>query len=73
MLAANTKAAADRAERCVRWRPGKAYDIAASPDGRWLAVTMGQSVKLYRLPLLRSGSCASSMSPAEVRGLAPLL
>lgn len=51
----------------IKWRPGKGYDLATSPDGRWLAVTMGRAVKLFSLPALRSPACSTSMAAAEVR------
>jgi ferredoxin len=51
-----------------RWRPGKAYDIATSPDGKWLALSFGEGIRLYHLPTLHSQLCADSMKAAEVWG-----
>lgn len=50
-----------------QWRPGKAHDITTSPDGRWLAVSFGASVKLYALPLVLEGQCHETMRDVEVR------
>lgn len=51
------------------FRPGKMLDLAASPNGRWLAVSFGHSVKIYSVMMVMSASCSPDMSNAVVRML----
>lgn len=53
-----------------QWRPGKAVDMAMSPDGRWLAVSFGDSVRLYGAAALAAPLAASpsdNLTSAEVQ------
>ena len=51
----------------LAWKPGKALDMAVSPDGKYLAVSYLDTVRLYSVELLTSGTCDDSMRDAEVR------
>ena len=51
------------------FRPGKMLDIAASPNGRWLAVSFGHSVKIYSVMMMMSLNCSPDMANAVVRML----
>ena len=67
MISTSPAAACARARPDDRqWRPGKAHDITTSPDGLWLAVSFGASVKLYALPLVLRGECHETMRDVEV-------
>ena len=49
------------------WKPGKGYDVATSPDGRWLAVSYLDTVRLYSMEVIKAGKCSDTMREAEVR------
>lgn len=51
----------------TQWRPGKGVHLAASPDGKWLAVCYLDTIRLYSMQVLRAHACSSSMREAEVR------
>lgn len=62
---ATQEGASERPES-VRWRPGKAHDIAMSPNSKWLAVSFGDTVRLYSTSVLFARKCSDSMKEAEV-------
>lgn len=51
------------------WMPGKALDMATSPDGCCLAVSYLDVVRIYDMQLLAAGACEDSMRGAEVRSI----
>jgi hypothetical protein len=64
------------------WRPGKAYCMALSPNGKWLALCFGHNLSLYNLERLLNDDPSSMIQVAPqdatmktflVRPLASLL
>lgn len=52
------------------WRPGKAYCMAVSPNGKWLALCFGHNLSLYNLERMLNDNPPNTNQVATVNQVA---